>query len=208
MAEYLLPKGYLSWSQMQVWETNKGRYRREYFETGKKLDTKYLRFGKSVAEKIEDGSYKDILPDLEVYQIPEYKILVTLDGVELLSYVDSYYKPGEPDPNVFKEVKTGKHPWTQLKVQNHGQLLFYAVGLRIAHGSMPPFCELDWLETKDTERKEKSGFYTEDDKIVLTGKMKTFRRYFDERELDAMEARILKNAKEIDEAYRLFINEI
>ena len=45
----LLPKNYLSWS---CWRSSPGRFRREYFECGHKLDTRYLRFGKGIAELI------------------------------------------------------------------------------------------------------------------------------------------------------------
>lgn len=207
MSKFLLPKPHLSWSQMEIWTKNPERYKREYFENAKKLDTKYLQFGKGIAKSIEDGSYKEILPDLVVYKFPEYKIEAEIQGVPVLSYVDSYYDESELNPHVFREYKTGKHPWTQAKVQKHGQLLFYAVGLRAKIGTMPEYCDLDWIET--AESSDSDDFWSQaDKKLELTGKMQTFRRYFDERELERMEAEIVKVATEISEAYKKFIEEI
>ena len=57
LKKILLPKGYLSWTQISCWLSNKNRYRREYFETGRKLDTKYLQYGKSIATIIEELTY-------------------------------------------------------------------------------------------------------------------------------------------------------
>lgn len=49
----LLPKGYLSYSQADCWLKNKPRYINEYFEDGKRLDTKYLRFGGQFSKMVE-----------------------------------------------------------------------------------------------------------------------------------------------------------
>ena len=49
----MLPKGYLSWSQVSCWISNKQRYITEYFEDGKKLDTRYLRFGGQFSKMVE-----------------------------------------------------------------------------------------------------------------------------------------------------------
>lgn len=49
----ILPKGYLSYSQMSCWLTNRNRYISEYFEDGKRLDTRYLRFGGQFSKMVE-----------------------------------------------------------------------------------------------------------------------------------------------------------
>jgi len=50
----MLPRGYLSWSQMDCWVKSRDRYVREYFEDGKKLDTPYLRFGSRFSKMVEE----------------------------------------------------------------------------------------------------------------------------------------------------------
>ena len=205
----LLPRAYLSYSQMTCWLTNKDRFRREYFEGGPKLDTKYLQFGKGVASMIEDGSYKEILPDLEIKGTPEYKIIVDIAGVPCLSYVDEYIAP----EHYFREFKTGKIPWTQAKVQKHEQLPFYAAALKAWTGTMPTHCELLWFETTeksiyDPNGSEQSFWDLVEKKISLTGKTVVFRRDFDEREIERVERLIRKTAEEIDCTYRAFLAEI
>lgn len=200
----ILPKPHLSWSQLTCWESNPVRYRKEYFEAGDKLDTKYLRFGKGIAGMIEEGKHKQLLPDLVVYDSPEYEIKTTVLGVPILSYIDSY----DSVNNVFREYKTGKIPWTPAKVIKHGQLMFYAVALKHSVGEAPEYCDLDWIQTKEGAL-EVDDFWRQNQKQVqVTGKIKPFHRRFSDSEIEKMEKRIRKAAEEISEAYQEFIKEI
>lgn len=229
--KYILPKPYISWSAMDLWEKNPERFKREYFLGGKKLDTRFLRFGKWIARIVEElceiqkrtGSKDEALKELAILHsldqdtieaiaqletdgISEYDIKCEINGVQILSYVDKYV----PEHNYFREYKTGKHAWTKAKVEDHGQLVFYAVGLRKKIGKMPTECYLDWLETSEDPKESTDGdFWARTDrKLRLTGKVKTFHKLFDERELDRMEERIVKAAEGISAAYKLFISEI
>ncbi len=230
LKKILLPKGYLSWTQISCWLSNKNRYRREYFETGHKLDTKYLQYGKSIATIIEELTYNPELKNdpewvskrfkldinderiqlffenLVVYDSPEHEIRCEVMGVPILSYLDSYHTAD----NIFYEYKTGKIPWTKAKVQKHDQLTFYATGLKWKIGQMPDYCDLLWIETKDGYEEEKqSGLYNQVEKTVnITGRIISFRRVFDEREVERMENQILRCAQEISEAYRAYLAEI
>ena len=200
----VLPKKHLSWSSINCWMTNPERFRREYFENSEKLDTKYLRFGKGIAELIEKGLHKELLPDLPVYSNPEYKLQCDVMGVPVLGFIDSY----EPAENVFLEYKTGKNPWTQAKVQKHDQLTLYATMLKVLTGKMPAYCDLVWIETKEGSIEVEDFWRTNEKQINLTGKMVVFRREFDEREIDRMEFIVQKAAEEISDAYQKFIEEI
>jgi len=207
----ILPRHHLSWSAMNCWISSPARFRREYFECGKKLDTKYLRFGKGIAEMIENGTYKELLPDLEVYPVSEHEIRTTIRGVPILSYLDDY----DPENNIFREKKTGKKsktgkpPWTQAKVIKHGQLVFYATALKHSVGKMPEYCHLDWIETREKTKDEVDDFWRENEKALqVTGVVKSFYREFDEREVEKMEDLIEKSAWEISEAYQDFLKEI
>lgn len=184
--------------------SNPERFRREYFENSDKLDTKYLRFGKGVAKLIEDGKHTELLPDLVVYDKPEFEIRVHIMGVPMLAYLDSY----DSVNNVFREYKTGKHPWTQTKVQKHDQLTLYATMLKQLTGNMPEYCDLDWIETKDGETEVEDFWRTNEKTINVTGKIISFHREFDEREIDRMEFLIQKVSEEISDAYKEFIKEI
>lgn len=200
----ILPKPHISWSQMSCWQSNPVRYRKEYFECGAKLNTKYLRFGSGIHKMIEDGTYKELLPDLEVYGVNEFEVKCEINGIPTLSYIDSY----DPDENVFRDTKTGKIPWTKAKVIKHGQLVFYATVLTHKIGKMPEYCYLDWIETKDGPKEEIDFWREAERKINLTGRVVSFYRPFHEIEIEKMEKLITKSATEISEAYQSFLKEI
>lgn len=148
---------YLSFSQYSSF--NQGTYEK-YYLLGEKLQTKYLDFGKEVAEKLEKG-----LDDLGL-PIPderEKKMLVTFQGVPLLGYLDGFSSTNEI---IIDEYKTGKNPWTQQKVDSHEQLDFYAImvatDLKIPIESIK--IRLHWLET----------FIDTDEKLKLSGRLETF----------------------------------
>jgi hypothetical protein len=73
---------------------------------------------------------------------------------------------------------------------------------------MPEYCDLDWIETKQGA-VEMDDFWHENDKIInVTGRIVSFHREFDDREIERMENLIVKCANEISEAYIKFIEEI
>jgi hypothetical protein len=206
----ILPKPHISWSQLQCWLSSPARYRREYFENGRKLDTKFLQFGKNIAKLIEEGKHKELLPDLETYDSPEYEIKTDIIGtyndqlysIPILSFLDTY----DSKRNVLREFKTGKIPWTMAKVQKHDQLTFYAVGLKWKIGAIPEYCDLDWIETFEEGPVD---FFRDSGKIVnVTGRVISFHREFDEREIERMEGTIVRVAWEISQAYQAYLSEI
>lgn len=204
MSKLILPKPHISWSQMNCWMTNKERFRKEYFENSDKLDTKYLRFGKGIAELIEKGKHKELLPDLVVYEKPEFKMQCEVMGVPMLGFLDGY----DLVKNVFLEYKTGKHPWTQAKVQKHDQLTLYATMLKQLTGKIPEYCDLFWIETKEGAVEVEDFWRRNEKEINITGKIVAFHREFDKREIGRMECVVQKAAEEISDAYREFIKEI
>ena len=224
----LLPKVHLSWTQLDTWNTNRERYIRETFFGGKKLDTKFLRFGKGIADLMEQiakdldlltdkmwmmdnfsidiDSYEgqEFISNLRFYDTPEHEIRCEVAGIPCLSYLDSW----NSQTMNFREYKTGKIPWTQSKVQKHDQLVFYATMLKWSTGKMPEYCDLDWIETRES-KEEASDFWREGAKIIsVTGRIISFHREFDEREIERMEQLIIRTATEISEAYTNHINSI
>jgi len=206
MNKLILPRPYLSWSQMNCFMTSPVRFRKEYFENGPRLDTKYLTFGKNVHKLIEDGKYKEMFPELVVYDTKELEIKCDVLGVPILAFIDNY----DSKNNVFREIKTGTQPWDRARVIKHGQLLFYAVALKYKLGKTPEYCDLDWIETKVGKSDDKvDDFWRENENMInVTGRLLTFHREFDEREIEHMEEKIVKIAEEISEAYQLFLKEI
>lgn len=95
----LLPRGYISWSQLDCWIKNKPRYITEYFEDGKKLKTRYLDFGSKFSKMVEtlceimektpdraaaiaelaveypmDENMQSVLMELDIEGVSEYQI--------------------------------------------------------------------------------------------------------------------------------------
>ncbi len=212
---------------MNCWLTNKARFRKEYFEDGDRLDTKYLRFGKGFAAlrealknnptiidkkewtlrefgiDITDENVQEALSKLPTYEISEFEIRCNVAGVPILSYLDGYNKT----TNDFGDDKTGKNPWTQAKVQKHDQLVFYATALKWSMGKMPDSCDLHWIETEE-KVSEEADFWDKKKELCFTGRVVSFHREFDEREIERMEQLIIRCAQEISEAYQKFIAEI
>jgi hypothetical protein len=202
----ILPRGYISWSQLNCFLTSPARFRKEYFENGPRLTSKYLTFGKNVHELIENNKYKEILPDLIVYDTKELEIRCSVQGVPILAFIDSY----DPVKNVFRETKTGIVPWDKVRVIKHGQLPFYAVALKHHTGKVPEYADLDWIETKEgkSEAPVDDFWRTNETELNITGRLLSFHREFDEREIEKMEELIVKTAREISEAYINFLKEI
>lgn len=108
----LLPKGYLSWSQIYTWTTNKARYIKEYFEDAERLDTRYLRFGSLFSKMVEDlGEIMKRIPNRMMaiqelkknYQIDENMelVLMELDIDGISEYQIGYSgKDGDTHPVV------------------------------------------------------------------------------------------------------------
>lgn len=231
----MLPKGYLSWSQMQIWMNNRDRYIREYFEDAKRLDTRYLRFGSAFSKMVEnlceimnripnrmlaieelrkeypmDDNMVSVLMELDIEGISEFQIgnsgkqgdpcsVVKVRGiVPVLAFFDKYIRR----TNALREYKTGLAPWTMAKVIKHDQLPYYGVCLKWAGLPLPPYADLDWIETKEVE-EERQDFWRDGAKVILaTGKIKSFHREFDEREFERMEELIIRVAWEISDAYQ------
>lgn len=187
----LLPKNYLSYNAWSMWRRNPEQFKKEYFKNQDGIDSKYLRFGKNAAEGRESR-------DLKEGQFTEYELKTEINGVNFIGYIDFY----DSNTHTFEEDKTGKNPWTQAKVQKHEQLTFYAMALKAIKGKMPEYCDLIWKETKDGAE----GGLSND--VEFTGKIMTFRRYFDEREIIRLEKQLLESALEVSKAYQDWIGEI
>lgn len=228
--QLILPKPYLSWSQLTLWINNRERYKKEYFDNADKLSTKYLKFGSEFAQMVEDleeimatgveriqaidrlaekypmtENMKAVLLYLNIDGISEFEIRTKVcDLVPCFSKLDKYLEK----ENAIREYKTGLVPWTQAKVQKHDQLVFYATMLKWIGKPIPKYCDLDWIETKE-HQKVKVDFWRDEGKVLdVTGRIISFHREFDEREIDRMEKTITRVAWEISDAYTDLIKDL
>jgi len=190
----LREKDYLSWSQHSLWTSSKREYYKKYGLGEDRSTNKFFNKGKEFATAMEyddDGEHSsDSLLSFVLENAPrlansEEKLMVELkNGEKILSILDSSDEHGES----FIEYKTGKVPWTQEKVNNHDQMMFYALALYIKSGRMQtPSSLLVWIETEETE-----------DGLKYTGLIEAFPREFLISEVEAFEDKLIKTIEEIE----------
>lgn len=171
-----LPRGYLSYSQIQLWKNDPERYKGIYFDGREELRTSNnaMDYGKVVANALEKGEDTgDLLTDSAMLLLPKYDLadqevrveLRTKDGwIPLLGRIDTR----DSKSWAFREYKTGKHPWTQSKAQNHPQMHFYAMLVYLASFKQLNEAHLDWIETEEVDGITKPTGRIESFKVNFT----------------------------------------
>lgn len=171
-----LPRGYLSYSQVALWLSDKERYKEIYFNNRDdlKMSSQATDYGKMVATSLEtEKETGDLLTDTAISLLTKYDIadkeiratLKTKDGDIVLM--------GRPDTMdsktfAFREYKTGRIPWTQKKAQDHLQIKFYMLLIHLKHIIILKEAYLDWIETQNTSEGIKPTGHIESFKITLT----------------------------------------
>ena len=194
----ILPKKHLSWSQIELWLKSKSEYQKRYFEGKKGYTTKYMSYGSRLGELIAARDIFDFteaetkvyssLPKMDIY---EYRIESEKDGFDFPVNVLAFVDAAKSDLSEIHEYKTSKNPWSQSKVDSHGQLDIYAWGVYEKTGKIPKV-KLYWIETTEHENG----------KIEATGKVEEFERVVTIEQIGAIKELILKVAGEISEAYK------
>ena len=203
-------RDYYSWSQHSMWLSSPKQYYKKYCLGEESHSNVQFEKGKEFGMYKETGHIPgwvrnpyilevvgDAVPELEIM---EHEVRAKIGDYELLSFIDS----GMSDYSDFFEYKTGEEPWTQLRVDKHKQLDFYALSYYIMSGQKTiPNCKLIWIETKshilENGKKE----------IEYTGHVEEFERKFTKDDMVRMMAEIITAIKDI-EAYEykeLSINE-
>jgi hypothetical protein len=202
----ILPKDYLSYSALTLFEKNKADFRKRYYEGLKLPDTKYSRFGREVHEQIDtDPQFADIrLP------VAEHKMTVKVEGIPILGYIDTFC----PETFNFGEYKSGirkpdgKPRWTAVDVAKHDQLPFYSLLIQEKYGAKINKTYLVWLETEIKKHTITQGGV----EIVLSQEMKLtgYRERFDRKiyqyDRDRIKKWIITSAKQIHDDYEQWRN--
>lgn len=208
-----LPKSYLSYSAMDLWNRDRDAFRRRYYLGDPYFSTPYTEFGNAVGKALEDRDWnapvlQPVVGKVPQLTTPEHQIEVEIGGVPILMYLDDFnpedcsileYKTGIRDKN-------GKAPWDRVHVRKHVQLPIYTLGVYKKYGNYNPDIRLVWMETKwstiTQERRFTKSVLTEKyTGLKLTGHVEVFDRKIERWELDRMEDLIRKTALEISEDY-------
>lgn len=194
----LSPRGYLSYTQIDMFERSPERYIRQYILGEKEFVNNRMDFGSRVAYAEETGEQSDdeminmLVALLPKYPIHEHEIRVAMQTdhgeITLLGKLDKF----DDKTLAFRDTKTGTKKWTQNRADRHSQLDHYATMIWLKHGKMPHAIHLDWAETE----------IQEDGSVCLTGGIQTFEVKKTLADILKYMARASKVAREIDAVYR------
>lgn len=202
-----LPKGYLSYSAIQLWKNNKARYIAYYMDGGdNNISNSGMAYGKMVADALEhEQSTGDLLTDAAMLLLPKYDIRDKEIQVETKTDAGWLKLIGRPDylnseTKEFYETKTGRGKWTQAKAQKHPQMLYYAMLIYLAYGVVLKDAYLNWMETEEVLEPYKEGDWLPGDKKVVkpTGHVETFKVTFTLTDILKCMAETIRVAKEIE----------
>jgi len=185
----LTPRPYLSWSQMNLFERDPAAYIAQYLSGAVEQVSTAMAFGKRIAGGLEanatdDDEVERLRTFLPKFPKKEYEIKVAYSGVPLLAKPDMFC----PWKVRIGELKTGKFPWTQARVNEHGQLKFYALAAWLKYKRIPKV-ELYWAPTEWHE-----------DRLRLTGEIQTFEAQITEQDILSFALRIPKVWEAIQQA--------
>ena len=207
---YGLNKNTLSYSAIALWETSHEQYRNRYYKLTPYIDTPATLYGKKIHKMIEE---QDVFTKkIPSYDLHEYKILVDIDGVKVIGYIDTLcqytrrfmdFKTGSPKPD-------GSPRWTALEVAKTDQLPFYSLFLQTKFGHVENLCHLIWLPTKLIKKSiEHLGNQLGiKDEIEWNGEVHVFPRVIHEYERKVAREKISRVATEIEADYKQYLIKI
>lgn len=193
---------------MALWLTSPKKYADLYFDNRDELRTTNSGqiYGKVVSDALEqENETGDLLTDSAMLLLPKYDIRDKQFDVDVKTkdgWLKLVAKPDFMDSTTknFVEVKTGVHPWTQSKAQNHLQMIFYAVVIWQKYGVKNAGAKLAWIETERVMKFDDTGRHIIP-KIIPTGRVETFDVTFTSMQyLDTLQ-QMVTVAKEIEIAW-------
>lgn len=145
---------------------------------------------------IESDIVEKIQIDLamELHEVYEYKLQTFIDQVCVIWYTDNTNK----SLKALNEFKTWKTPWTQERVDNHGQLDLYCLLIHELKGYYPDIIKLYWLPTTENEKWD----------VITTWEIQVFEYKLNDEKIKRIEAMkngwIQKIFMDIQEAQRIW----
>jgi len=149
----------LSWSQLSAFEWNKEEWYDRYVLFKKPVISREMEFGTMVDQRLqEDPAFHPEIPRGESLQ---HKILTKFEKMHLIAILDSF-SPSRRIPKFgasgtvktkvqIDDYKTGKKAWDQKRIDESGQLTFYAFTLWLHEKIHPKDVALGiwWLPTQE-----------------------------------------------------------
>jgi hypothetical protein len=157
------PRSYLSYSSLILFERSPDAWVRRYIY-GETFTSPAMEFGSEIAEGLaaestDNPAVEHLRTFLPSYPETEFPIEAKYRGVPLFGRLDQF------DPNALDigEVKTGRTPWTQARVDRHDQFDFYDLLVWLRYGRRARTLRLSWAPTEWSSGRPE-----------LTGEVRTF----------------------------------
>ena len=197
----LLPKKYISVSQINLWYSDRQKYINRYFLNLPEEPSIYMDFGKRFAEDteafIKNGIIMETFPDFYIDKIQAFKgceaekpISLSINDIQVVGYIDAW----DRENNRVIDFKTSGRPWTTHTLHNSLQMKVYALAMFV-NGDTIPESQINWLGTKRT----KNG-------LSFTGESYELNHTFEMDDLLKAIVLIEQTCKEISEVYKSFLH--
>ena len=197
----LLPKKYISVSQINLWHSDRKKYMERYFCNIPEEPSIYMQFGKRFAEDTEafitNGIIMETFPDFYIDKIQAFKgceaekpISLSINDIQVVGYIDAW----DVHNNRVIDFKTSGRPWTMDTLQNSLQMKVYALAMFV-NGESIPESQINWLGTKKT----KNG-------LSFTGESHELRQTFKMEDLLKAIVLIEQTCKQISEVYKSYLH--
>ena len=197
----LLPKKYISVSQINLWYSDRQKYIDRYFLDLPQEPSIYMDFGKRFAEDTEAFIKNEIImetfPDFYIDKIQSFKgleaekpISLSINDIQVVGFIDAW----DRENNRVIDFKTSGRPWTIDTLKDSLQMKVYALAMFV-NGESIPESQINWLGTKRT----KNG-------LSFTGESHELRHTFEMDDLLKAIVLIEQTCKEISKVYKDFLN--
>jgi len=147
------PRGYLSWSQYNLFKTSPRRYVENYIYGGR-YENEEMSKGKMIAEMLEKDEVveNEILENIRLsiprFKNREFEINTEFSGVPLKGFFDGF----DEKSLLLDEVKTGKNSWDQKRVDSLEQLTFYSLLIFLKYKKLPNKIRLHYIPTEKVNK--------------------------------------------------------
>jgi hypothetical protein len=197
----LLPKPYISVSQINLWYSDRQKYINRYFLNLPEEPSIYMNFGKQFATSTETfiryGMIDKNLPRFYLEKIQsmigleaEKEISLSINDIQVKGFIDVW----DIENNKVIDFKTSGKPWTMDTLKDSLQMKVYALAMFV-NGDQIPESQINWLGTKRTK-----------DGLEFTGESYELNHTFEMDELLKAIVLIEQTCKEISEVYKSFLH--
>ena len=197
----LLPKPYISVSQINLWYSDRQKYINRYFLNLPEEPSIYMNFGKQFATSTETFiRYGMIDKNLPLFYLDKIKSMIGLEAEKEISLsindiqVKGFIDVWDIENNRVIDFKTSGKPWTMDTLKTSLQMKVYALAMFV-NGDQIPESQINWLGT----RRIKNG-------LEFTGESFELNHTFEMDELLKAIVLIEQTCKEISECYTSFLH--